>query len=92
MKETRDGKNIEKKKWNKDRYKSAENVIELWVGRIQVEEEKVDYRARKGERRNEVTGGIESEWERKETGRAARVEISLRVANDPDGRAATATR
>jgi len=32
-----------------------------------------------------------SEWERKETERSARVEISLRVANDPDGRATAAT-
>jgi hypothetical protein len=30
-------------------------------GRMPVEEEKVEYRVRRGERRNEVTGGIESE-------------------------------
>jgi hypothetical protein len=33
----------------------------MWVRRIQMEEEKVEYRVRRGERRNEVTGGMESE-------------------------------
>jgi hypothetical protein len=43
------------------RHKSAENETELWVRRIQIEEEKVECKVGRGERRNEVTGGIERE-------------------------------
>jgi len=59
MKETRDGKSMDKR--GEKRHKSAENEKQLWVRRIQMEEEKVECRVGRAERRNEVTGGIESE-------------------------------
>jgi len=57
-----------------------------------MEEEKVERRVRRGVKREAVTGGIKVNEKGKRQSEAARVEISLRVANDPDGRAATITR
>lgn len=72
------------KEWNRDRDKAAKNETELWVRRMQMEEEKVEYREGRRERKNEVTVGMESEGERKR--REERDRTRSESGNFPAGR------